>query len=49
MVPRTFVFESLEGVKTPTGKIQKQVLRQRARDLNKKSFSIVSADEVPIT
>jgi len=45
MVPRTFVFESLEGVKTPTGKIQKQVLRQRAKELNKKSFTIVSADD----
>jgi len=45
MVPRTFVFESLDGVKTPTGKIQKQVLRQKAKELNKKGFSIVSAND----
>eukprot|EP00913_Durusdinium_trenchii_P023952 g22494.t1 len=29
----------------PTGKIQKQVLRQKAKDLDKKSFTIVSADD----
>lgn len=45
MVPRTFVFESLDKVKTSTGKIQKQVLRQSAKALTKPAFGIVSADD----
>eukprot|EP00927_Polykrikos_kofoidii_P034146 TRINITY_DN28991_c0_g1_i1.p1 TRINITY_DN28991_c0_g1~~TRINITY_DN28991_c0_g1_i1.p1 ORF type:complete len:560 (-),score=91.86 TRINITY_DN28991_c0_g1_i1:244-1923(-) len=45
MVPRTFIFESLEKVKTPTGKIQKQHLRQAAKALTKPPFGIVSADD----
>jgi len=45
MNPRTFMFESLDGVKTPTGKIQKHVLRERAKNLTKPAFGIVSADD----
>lgn len=45
MNPRTFVFESLDKVKTSTGKIQKQVLREAAKKLTKPAFGIVSADD----
>mmetsp|Transcript_103203 Transcript_103203/g.297204 ORF Transcript_103203/g.297204 Transcript_103203/m.297204 type:complete len:563 (-) Transcript_103203:297-1985(-) len=45
MNPRTFVFESLDHVKTPTGKIQKHHLREAAKHLKKPPFGIVSADD----
>lgn len=45
MVPRTFVFESLDKVKTSTGKIQKHVLRAEAKKLTKPSMVISSADD----
>jgi len=44
-VPRTFVFESLDSVKTSTGKVQKHVLRTKAKDLKKPPISIVSSDD----
>merc|ERR1712232_988511 len=40
MVPRTFVFESLDKVKTSTGKVQKHVLRDNAKKLTKQSLTI---------
>mmetsp|Transcript_140914 Transcript_140914/g.450563 ORF Transcript_140914/g.450563 Transcript_140914/m.450563 type:complete len:567 (-) Transcript_140914:329-2029(-) len=46
MVPRTFVFESLEKVKTSTGKVQKHVLRAEAKKMTKPPMSISSADDV---
>jgi len=46
MVPRTFMFESLEDVKTSTGKVQKQHLRERAKNITKRAFQIKSADDV---
>jgi len=45
MVPRTFVFEDLGPVKTSTGKIQKHVLRAKAKQLTNESIKITSADE----
>mmetsp|Transcript_78540 Transcript_78540/g.168298 ORF Transcript_78540/g.168298 Transcript_78540/m.168298 type:complete len:564 (-) Transcript_78540:68-1759(-) len=45
MVPRTFIFESLDKVKTSTGKVQKHVLRAEAKLLTKPPMSIVSADD----
>jgi len=45
MVPRTFVFESLDKVKTSTGKVQKHVLRKEAKDLKKAPIAITSADD----
>mmetsp|Transcript_55904 Transcript_55904/g.141769 ORF Transcript_55904/g.141769 Transcript_55904/m.141769 type:complete len:565 (+) Transcript_55904:64-1758(+) len=46
MVPRTFVFESLEKVKTSTGKVQKHVLRAEAKKMTKPPMAISSADDV---
>lgn len=45
MNPRTFIFESLDRVKTPTGKIQKHLLRVDAKNLKKAAFGITSADD----
>lgn len=45
MVPRTFVFDSLERVKTSTGKVQKHVLRKEAQALTKQPMAITSADD----
>jgi len=45
MVPRTFIFESLDKVKTSTGKVQKHVLRAEAKQLTKPPMSISSADD----
>jgi fatty-acyl-CoA synthase len=45
MVPRTFIFESLDPVKTSTGKVQKHVLRDKAKKLTKPPMSITSADD----
>lgn len=45
MVPRTFVFESLDKVKTSTGKIQKHVLRAEAKQLTKPPIASASADD----
>mmetsp|Transcript_31022 Transcript_31022/g.82450 ORF Transcript_31022/g.82450 Transcript_31022/m.82450 type:complete len:564 (-) Transcript_31022:111-1802(-) len=45
MVPRTFVFESIDRVKTSTGKVQKHVLRAEAKKLTKPAMSITSADD----
>merc|ERR1712217_224223 len=45
MVPRTFIFEDLTSVKTSTGKIQKHVLRERAKALTEPSMAITSADD----
>mmetsp|Transcript_84529 Transcript_84529/g.217748 ORF Transcript_84529/g.217748 Transcript_84529/m.217748 type:complete len:563 (+) Transcript_84529:65-1753(+) len=44
-VPRTYVFESLDPVKTSTGKVQKHVLRDKAKKLTKPPVNIVSADD----
>lgn len=45
MVPRTFIFESLDPVKTSTGKIQKHVLRGRAKNLTKPPMAVMSSDD----
>jgi len=45
MVPRTYMFESLDKVKTSTGKVQKHVLRKLAKELTKEPMVILSADE----
>eukprot|EP00928_Gymnodinium_smaydae_P035384 TRINITY_DN24908_c0_g1_i1.p1 TRINITY_DN24908_c0_g1~~TRINITY_DN24908_c0_g1_i1.p1 ORF type:complete len:561 (-),score=66.50 TRINITY_DN24908_c0_g1_i1:157-1839(-) len=45
MVPRTFLFESLDSVKTSTGKIQKHVLRKKAQELTKPPMEVKSADD----
>jgi fatty-acyl-CoA synthase len=45
MVPRTFVFESLDAYKTSTGKIQKHVLRTNVKTLTKPPMSASSADD----
>mmetsp|Transcript_63034 Transcript_63034/g.133050 ORF Transcript_63034/g.133050 Transcript_63034/m.133050 type:complete len:562 (+) Transcript_63034:164-1849(+) len=45
MVPRTYIFESLDDVKTSTGKVQKHHLRARAKTLTKDPFGIKSADD----
>merc|ERR1712166_69662 len=49
MVPRTFVFESLDFVKTSTGKVQKHVLRTAAKELTKPAMSTVSAADKAIS
>jgi len=46
MVPRTFMFESLDKVKTSTGKVQKHVLRAEAKAISKPPMKITSADDV---
>ncbi len=49
MVPRTFVFESLDKVKTSTGKVQKHVLRAEAKNMTKGSFTISSANDASLS
>jgi len=45
MVPRTYMFETLDKVKTSTGKVQKHVLRKLAKELTKPPMEILSADQ----
>merc|ERR1712039_291450 len=45
MVPRTFMFQSLDKVKTSTGKVQKHVLRAEAKTLAKPPMTITSAED----
>uniref|UniRef100_A0A6U8XX33 AMP-dependent synthetase/ligase domain-containing protein n=1 Tax=Zooxanthella nutricula TaxID=1333877 RepID=A0A6U8XX33_9DINO len=49
MVPRTFMFESLDRVKTSTGKVQKHVLRSLAKEMTKPPMTITSADDAEKT
>mmetsp|Transcript_39462 Transcript_39462/g.59631 ORF Transcript_39462/g.59631 Transcript_39462/m.59631 type:complete len:329 (-) Transcript_39462:225-1211(-) len=46
MVPRTYVFDSLDKVKTSTGKVQKHILRKLAKELTQPPIAIMSADDL---